>query len=68
MYQILIVLGCLILFFTTFILNKRTKVDIDENEVEIPEQCLNCHNKTCLEQKKQNINVNKCNEGENSDE
>lgn len=68
MFQVLIVLGCLVLFFVTYILNKKTKVDLNEEEIDIPEQCLGCHNKACLEQKKKNINVDTCYKGENNNE
>lgn len=66
--QILIILGCLVLFVVTFLLNKNTKVNIDEKDIELPEQCLTCHNKSCLEKKMKNLNIDKCEEGEDKDE
>lgn len=66
--QVLIVLGCIVLFFVTFILNKRTKVNINEEDIEIPEQCLNCSNKSCLDKKIKKENIESCQKGENNNE
>ena len=66
--QILIILGCLFVFVVTFLLNKKTKANINEEDIELPEQCLTCHNKSCLEKKMKNLNIDKCEEGENKNE
>lgn len=51
--QGIIILGLVVLFFGSFILNKKTKVP---EGVELPEKCQTCPSTTCI------INVNKIEE------
>ncbi len=44
--SLLIVLAALVLFFTSFIINKRVKTP-DCSDVELPEHCLNCKVENC---------------------
>lgn len=76
-FQILVVVGSILLFTISLILNRNTKVkDEDTTKIpELPENCLTCTNKTCLEglerykndQARQKI-IEDCKKGENVNE
>ncbi|MDD3191687.1 MAG: hypothetical protein PHP41_02925 [Bacilli bacterium] len=65
--QLLIIIGAVVLFLVSFILNKRTKAP---KGVEVPEKCLSCISDTCivktsdLEKLKEELReeMNKCEE------
>lgn len=76
-FRILVVIGAILLFTITLLLNQKTKIKGDEKifKDELPENCLNCSNKTCLaslekyksDQEVQKI-INECSEGEDKNE
>lgn len=75
--QILIVVACAILFLITFILNRKTKVrgEDESNKFELPDNCMNCSNKSCLAglekyKKEEEINkiIEECPKGEKNNE
>ncbi len=51
LFQILIVVAAVFLFSITVILNRKTKIKGDSEDLEssLPDTCLTCSNKTCLE-------------------
>ena len=46
-YQALIILGLIAIFFITFLLNKKIKVK-KGNEKELPEKCITCSFSSCI--------------------
>ncbi|MGM9900360.1 MAG: hypothetical protein ACI32E_07285 [Bacilli bacterium] len=76
-FQILVVVGSILLFTISLILNRNTKVKGEETmeKPDLPENCLTCTNKTCLESLERYKNdqarqkkIENCKKGENDNE
>ena len=68
MIQIIIVVATVFLFVGTFILNRKIKPSVEIKEEDLPKDCLNCKNQTCLSNLKSGGNKEykgDCNKGEN---
>lgn len=46
-YRILIVVGAIVLFVGSYLLNKKTPVPNNIKESDLPEKCLNCASTSC---------------------